>query len=999
MQVNEYQKELQALQRSPEGYSLAGYLLQQNSKNCKYFGALTYAVVIRSSNDLDEGRIKELVYVLHSNIKQLAADPSQIRGNLFIIRKLMSDLSLLYVKYHNYYVSPIWLFIEALGSNHGSDPQEFAFAVSQLPSLLFALLLILFTVLIEDVVKFNDYKSSVHAALHRDVFPLLVVIYEYILYLSENNQLDQELDSQALTTLNSWMQYIANANGDTKYNETQVSCFIRYLFIHFQTGVDVNQPDLISSAHQSFLIFDEILEINPTLLSMELKLSLYRVLFDNNQWGQEFMERVIFTDLKEEYSDEINAFVELVLVVLQLNSVRLSKTILEGTTQNILSIAHRLTAMTGPYEDENISGRMLVFWEELANVYQDSSDVFEAMFESQSDTEFKIRFEGEKTRILNEVARVYWKKLHLPDLPTYTSIKADFNSYRSSVADFFLVMYSLEKAPFYEVMVDSLIENINQLPSDPLVIADIEATLFLLFKINEDLVYFESQANALFPLSLRVFQNGIIGAFQHLPLNDPANAVFYATNVQYLASNEFFFKTAEGSVYLGALFDLLFPIIMSDSRILSLLASKTALTICDVCSNNLAGFLPNLEIIVIEMLKNPSIDSLIRLRMFKAFTVIARSIPLPQEHGRIVSGLITGVRDAGDAMMGAAGESLSDIQEEYLISLLSCLVNIAKGCALPDDTIEEVLIHQEQAYKEYWQEDPMGIKEHIYSIIEKFSLQYPPLFQKTLVVERCTLVLKNGLGEKLGGPFDLGDDAIAHYIISLMSIISNPNAVSYAFALIETLVSVNYREIDAYLVHELIEKAFTQRLDFLKTDPDMIESAIGVFSKIIECKPALILHTEVFSNTVVGFALDGLNASELLTVKSILKFWIGFLNMKRGTKEDQDRANEMFVGQNLGKLVTANLLLSFLKAPRSNLEYYYSVFRGLVARYPMQCKIWLVEALNDATEINRSKVTDKDLEMFVHKLLITRGRRTANEVLKSFWLQVNGFFEYNTVTF
>lgn len=999
-QVNIFQRELQALQKSPDGYNLASYLLQQHSKNCQYFGALTYAVVIQNLHHLEDERLHEIVSTIHAHIRQLTLDPSQLLGNLFIVKKLMSNLSLLYVKYHKQFKNPVWLFMEIFGAQSHGSHQDFASCISSLPPTQFVLLLVFFSIIIEDILKLNDYNSAIHVAVHDNLVPLLVVVFEYLLYLRENHQLLEEMDSQALLTLNSWMMYIPNTNGDSRYDYDQIASFIRFLFSHFQNSVDPNNLVQLSVSRQCLLIFNEILELNPSILSLELKLALYAILFDTNQWGTHFMNNVLFTDRMEQYSEEVNSFVDLVLTVLQLNSIRLSKSILEETTQNILSIAHRLSAIPGvPFVDENVSERLLVFWEDFAIVYHDSSDIFVTIFEANPDPAFRERFDAERNRIFDEIARVHWKKLHIPELSTYKAIRADFVSYRSSIAELFLVIYSLLNAPFYKMMTESLILSIQQFPSNYQLIADIEATLYLLFKINEDTVYFESQANALAPFSLQIFQSGIISTFKQLPPDDEANQLFYSTFVQYLSSNEFFFKTPEGSVFLGEVFDLLFPIIMNGSKNLSLFASKTATKICEECSKNLLGFLPNLEVIVVEMLENPSIDSLIRLRMFNAYSVIARRIKDPQEHSRIVFQLVLSVQEAGTAMMEAAGPSLTEVQEEYLISLLSCLVNIGKGSALPDDIIDEMLTQEEQAHMKFWKEDPLGVKQLVYSIVEKFSLEYNPLSQKTLVIEKCTLVLRCGLGERLGGPFEFSNETITRYLIALMDVTTNPNAVPYIYSLIETLIGINFREMDPQLVHQLITRVFTERLEFLKTDPDMIKSAINVFSKIIECKPSLIVHSEIFTGPIVAFALDGLNANELFIVKSALKFWSNLLNLKNGTKENQDKVTELFVSHNLGKLVTSNSLRSFFKAPRSNLEYYYMIFRGVLGKFPLQSKTWVIQSLNEDPQINRTKITDKDLELFVHKLMITRGRRTANEVLKAFWLTVNGFVEYNSQTF
>lgn len=938
-----------------------------------------------------------MLSTIYDHIHRLASDTSLLQANLFIMRKLMSNLTSIYVKKHGEIPNPVLDFLHALSGGSASDTASLAAVFRQLHPVSIALLLVFLSVLIEDVLKLNGVRVPLHTAIQNEIFPHMVVIYEYLGYLKHRAELPQSLDLQSLETLNTWMSYIPNITGDSRYEAAQISGFIEFMFAHLQGVVDTDDQDALSRSKQSIAIFTEILDVNPLLLDIQTKLRLYSCLFEEDKWGAQFMSKIIFANKHEEYPEETNAFVDLVLTVLQLNAIRLSKSILDPTTQNILSIAYRLSSVPGvPLDDEFISERMLVFWEELASIYEDSSDLMVEVFATKDDPEYERLFEGEKKRIFDQIAQVYWRKLHVPEVLVLNSIRTEFNSYRSSVADFFLVAYSLLKSEFYNLMTSFLIETIKMAETDYSLLADAEATLYLLFKINEDTTYYESQAKSLAPYSDAIFQSGIIAAFKNLPLDNPVSLLFHATFIQYLASNEFFFKTAEGSVYLGQVFDLLFPILMADFSNLSLLASKTATKLCEECSESLVQFLPNLEVIVVEMLKNTSIDSLIRLRMFSAYSSIARRVTDVEEHGKIVHGMISTIAEAGELMMYLGRPSITEVEEEYLISVLSCLVNVGKGSALSDEEIEDLSVEKELIYKEYWQKDPLKTKQLILLIVQKYSLEYHLLAQKTIIIENCAMIFRVGLGEKLGGPFDFGFDAIARYSISVMDAISNVNGVPYVFGLIECVVSVNYRELNPKSLEELIHRIFTEKLQFFKTDPDMIKSAINLFAKAIEVKPSLIIHSSIFTSTIAAFAVEGLSANESFLIKSILKFWCNLINLKRGTKEDQDKIAFLFCNQNLGKVVTVNLVVSFFKAPRSNLENYYSVFRGLVGRYPVQFKSWLQEALSEVPDHFRSKMNEKEVELFVHKLMITRGRRTANDVLKGIWLSVNGLVEYNT---
>ncbi|KAJ8137855.1 hypothetical protein OY671_008932, partial [Metschnikowia pulcherrima] len=234
-------------------------------------------------------------------------------------------------------------------------------------------------------------------------------------------------------------------------------------------------------------------------------------------------------------------------------------------TQSILGLAIRLTAAEGvPFVDESISERMLIFWEEFASVYQDSEDVFDALFETQADPNFQTAFEGEKRRVFDTVAGIYWSKLHLPESQMYEQIRSEFNAYRSNVADFFLVVYSLLKSDFYRSMSESLIQAFAESNLDS--VLDVEATMYILHKINDDAVYFESQALSLAPFASQIFESGLLSKFKTFKADDSTNSTMLATLVQFCSSNVFYFKTDNGSKHLGDVLEIVFPLVLSNEH-------------------------------------------------------------------------------------------------------------------------------------------------------------------------------------------------------------------------------------------------------------------------------------------------------------------------------------------------------------------------------------------------------------------------------------------------
>lgn len=959
--VHRLQSHLHQLQKSNDALALARGLLDSPSLNCKYFGALTYTVAIHEGKVVDRPALyADLLRRVHT----LAAE--------FVVRKLMANVAVLFLQQPGL-PDPVVGLAAAMAQLPGlALPQSLpALAPAQLAKLL-----LLFAILAEEAARSATHDA--HTRVRDHIYPQLLVAYEYMAVAKRQAGLSPDLEAQALATLEAWMLYVPNVGGDARYGD--LAPLFDYVFLHFPENFDFDAD--LDACRRSFAVFNDVLELNPSLVPHDQKQHIYALLF--GAWGKAFVALLQDPESRHNYHDEAAAYVELVLTVLLLNSLRLSKSILDESTQNILQMATDLSALSGvPFVDDFVSDRMLVFWAELASVYEDLSDVFDVLFEAHDDPQFQNAFEHERTRLFNHIATIYWRKIHFPPAHVYGEIRTEFALFRVSVLDFFLGVYSLLKAPFYRMMASALIDASQDL-GIPEKASDVEATMFLIYKINDDSVYFESQAASLVPHAAEIFALGLLGKF----LGSAANERLLSTLVLFLSSNEFFFKSREGSVYLEQVFHVLLPLALSGNSSLSLLASKVTAKLCEECSTHLGGLLPDLEAVVVRMLRDAAVDSLIRLRMFNAYSAIAKSTTNVETHSRTIAEMLRAIQECAQASSGG-----SEAYEEYVVSLLSCIVNIARGSTLLDDEIDSLSTEEQNGYQQFWARDPQGVKLSVLDTINKFSIEHPALSQKTIVVEKCCMILRAGMGEKLGGPFDVGTQMILQYVASLMAVTKNANSVPYIYGLAECCVSANFREMSPSMIEFLVELVFTSRIDFLGSDPDMVKAAVDLFTKILECKPSLLIFLPVFGASILPFASDALGATELYIIKSVLKFWGCFFNLKKGSADDQAEVQRLFLI--CGNYVTSKLMDSFISAPRSSLDHYFSIFRGVVAKFPLQFKAWLVDALTNL-QGSKPKLEAKNLEMFVHKLMVTRGRRTANDVLKLFWLEVNGQIEYST---
>lgn len=977
-------------------------------KNCQFFGALTYTVVLNNLNhqSLTEDALNTIVNDLQRHLYSHIRDQSQIGANLVIIKKLLSNLSLLFSKSPKLYQNPITTLLGVILSvNNLPVEAGLSSIIESLPLIHIDLLLTFFSILVEDVSKESEEKNT---NIHQVIYDFAFNDYKLILTYLQNSFSSLPLDSRLLVldTINSWVSYIsvAESNSTIRYNDTNllIEILLNCLVV-VPYDKEINETSL-NLASKALVVLTEIVEINPSMLKPETKKIITSILFEQNQWGINFINSVIFNEENRNlYSDEANNFVNLVIVYLQMDLLKFSKNILDPKYQHIISILIKLTDVPGiPIEDETISELLLAFWEELASIFVDDSETFDVLFESSSIPNFKESFNNEKQKIFDEVCRIYWLKIHLPDISTLAGIRSEFVHYRQNVADFFIVIYSLLSTPFYENLTSGLITSLDNLKQDlnPVTLVDVESTLYLLYKVTDDSTFYESQSSVLVPFTNSVFSNNLLAGFKNLPL-DNMNTYYHSSLVNYLSSVQFYLKTDLGKSYLGDIFDLLFMIMMKSSGVaslasLSLMTSKTILKICQECRSNLTEFLPNFELVLVDMLKDYTVDHLIRQRMFHSYTSIAQCIKDPQAFAGNLYRMISAINEQCTLVIN--GTPLNEEQQEYLTSLLSCIVEIGKGCQLPDEPDEIYSKEEQNAVDLYWSQDPLQIRSLVLSIINQFSLKYAPFVQNQFITEKCCLILKCGLGEPLYGPFKFDNLTIFQYVITKMDILSDINSVTFIYSLVETVIITDFHNLNDQMINELISNIFTSKLEFIKSDPDLIKSSIDLFATVIEKKPSLIIDLPIFFDVILYFAIEGLNANETFIIKSVVKFWTVLTALKKGSRVDQEKIQTVIgLENNISKLLVHNLFKSFLASSRSNLEYYYPAFRQLIGKYPMIFKKLVFETLSDDNlGIKQDRIDEQVKTAFVNKLMITRGHRAANDVLKNFWLSANGLIDFHS---
>lgn len=966
-EINQLQHTLHDYQKADDAFYLAFQLVEHPLMNCKFFGALTYTVKI---NEVRDKLKPEEVTILIEQLEKSTSDLFNVGLNntIMVIRKMLSNMGLLFIRYFDLYVNPVVQFFEKL---HGSSDIK-TFREDELK------LYVLFCCILAEDVSRQERTFSIHSVFRGRIYPLVDEVFQL---LSSVDVISEELNIVALDCVNAWVVYIAIAEGDSPERYPKTNSISTYLFRVLER-VNGDTIPFVDKAMKTFL---DILETNSVILDVPGLAYLNKLIFEPGNIGEQYMTLLAEDGSSYDSMDEINAYASLLIASVSKGMLKITKNATSTEVQYKLSLLLRLTDFPGiPVEEECVSEQFLTFWEDFISTYVDDSTTYDAFFES--DPVGKEKFEECRNNIVNRVCLIFWAKCRVPE-DLGGSINKEFLQYRANVADVFVAAFSLLQEPFYERVTSSVVREIHQLCAGTGSILDVERSLYILCKITDDITFFDTHLNMLIPHINSIFVSGLIDILSQAYAAGLMKHQICSTFIDFLSVSHFYLKNHTGKSYLGKVLDFLFSVLLNGSIVLSIKTSRTILKICQECSYDLIPFLPTFEALLLEVIKNYSIESIIRQRLFNAFISIAQGLRNPSKIGDILARVLSALHSRSLEIMQTHA-TLGEEEEDYLISLLSSVGMIGKSFENSDD-IDDVGEDLREEIVKYWGQDPLHIKETVLQIVQDFSVNYKYLSNNTLCIEKCCAILKSGIREPLDGPFKFSVNVLFDYVILKMDA-ENLNALSSIYGLIESAVIVNYVSLNPSEFNQILEHAFSKHIKLIKTDPFAICNSVELFAVIIEKRPGLVILLPAFED-VLMFAVDGLHAKETFIIKSILNFWAAFLKLKKGNKEEHEYVRNLLTGTRLGSLLVTNLLRAFVLASRSHLEYYYTVFRNVVAKFTLEAKNWLTDAFH---QLGHHILDERRIDTFVNQIMITRGQRQINEVLKKIWLQVNGLLDF-----
>ena len=566
---------------------MAACLIQTDSPNCQFFGALTYTVKINNyhksgispSTTPEPEKQKNPAEILHELLAALVFLGTKPEVQNHVLRKILTTLSRFFTKFPDYWNECIASTIATLSTGKPlPDLGNYSIEVlcQELTERNTILCLEFCQILIEDVKNANLENT--------DEAKIDLIINQNIRHLAMLLRYASEIQYPRAPHNTNILEHVFKTYGAWALNHPMGAEYIEILqpvtnsifqYVQHNPGTELYQTalDEISNILNRFpSFFDKQTKVHfgrilgetgrPIIEQIENKLAQISqspdpYIYDNDDDIDELQENA------QSFSKAAIAICELAMSNLDsLKSPEIS------TLIKYLLVISNFPGF--PYVDHNLTMFMLEFWGTYADAFLDTDDSVNI---------------SEAGPCIIQVIEIFWSKITLP-LPTQqTHWKTDsweaFDSFRKDFWEFLDTTYILVGAPLLNTLVSNILEQLDARSPNW---EKLEASLSCINALSENIHSHSSNENT---LVAQLFQSSLLEQLAHLD-----NMHIRTTGVNFIGSYDSFFEDDMGKPFLFPALDYLFKSLSISS--LSTTASRSIQKLCSSCrmflSNALSSF-------------------------------------------------------------------------------------------------------------------------------------------------------------------------------------------------------------------------------------------------------------------------------------------------------------------------------------------------------------------------------------------------------------------------
>ncbi|KAG0181559.1 hypothetical protein DFQ29_007920 [Apophysomyces sp. BC1021] len=677
----------------------------------------------------------------------------------------------------------------------------------------------------------------------------------------------------------------------------------------------------------------------------------------------------------------------------------------------LLDMIMQLTAFPGHFPaDQEVSDIPLNFWYVLQEtlfdhgivpVRQGPSDVRDGdddvSLENDSTVDQKIwiRRCGEAAvMVYRQLVTTLIQKAAFPEVSVWDSwnrgelfiVSVCFRIYRRDLGDTMINPYYVLRDQMTAILLQQAVAVLNQWDSTHLPSQRLEATLFCLKSISEEI---PADADAHIT---QFFGSDVLARL-------PQNNDFRLKNTTLLLMGSLAEWLKKHPEFLPSVMNFIVPCLSSPK--LAPAAASAFADICDTCRGSLIDELDSL-MHVYGAMAACQIPANIMQKVVESVADVIQVLP-PE---RAITPLMTLTGDIIQVITKALNAVKNEPETARLAILtqLQYLSACCRGIQSPNDDYQS-LSARNSAYDAY----ANGQLAAMFANIDGFA-------QITAAIRESTQQIAVVWG---------GDEqvmkALAHFLES--GIRSTSPLLALAFQDLVTLVEANYtrapfscwldtttfmmtvyggKEENAARLRDLLGLLTEKTLGFIngtedmEQHPDIVDSYFDLLSRmndilktIVRCPVVFYQLPRVMINTIFMFGIAGMNLQERLALKATLNFMADFVSQsfEEGT-ETAEIVNTMVMS--MGLQMMEQLLMGIGgRVPRSFSGPLVDVLYKLTGRYLEACRHWLQILLaHDGFPTNLVSRSDK--ELFVKSILGTRSFKRFKEIAHGFSIKCRG---------
>ncbi|KAF7724113.1 hypothetical protein EC973_001297 [Apophysomyces ossiformis] len=813
--------------------------------------------------------------------------------------------------------------------------------------------------------------------------------------------------SLVLATLSSFL-LASDLGSDVTVQQKALKCLQSWI----QYGIDLEDVYPLLRQTMIFTGHDELFESAIEVLLEAMQQSAwakYMTLRDDllNCLTSEWMRSRFAACIEEEDADTGRTLAKLFSTYGETFTDFLSIQLASPNISLLLDMIMQLTAFQGHFPvDQEVSDISLNFWyvlqetlfdqgiipvRENTSEARDGDDDVSLKSDSNVEQKLWIRRCGEAAMVVyRQLVTTLMQKAVFPENSVWESwnrdLKDKFRIYRRDLGDTMINPYYVLRDEMTAILLQQSISILNHWESTPFASQKLEATLFCLKSISEEIPA-DTDANI-----AQFFGTEVLGRL-------PANSDFRLKNTILLLMGslaEWFKKHSE---FLPSLMNFIVPCLSSPK--LAPAAAAAFADICDTCRNSLIGELDNL-MHVYGAMAACQIPANIMQKVVESVADVIQVLP-PES---AIAPLMTLTGDIIQVIRNALNLVKRDPDGARLVILtqLQYLSACCRGIQSPNDDYQSISARN-SAYDAY----ASGQSTVILSNIDGFP-QITAAIQESVQQiasvwsgdEQVMKVCKQTL-------------ALTHFLES--GIRSTSPLLALDFHALAALIESNYAQspfscwldlttfmMTVYGGHNqniarlrdilglLTEKtlSFINGPQGMEQHPDIIDSYFDLLSRTItRCPMVFYQLPRAMIDTIFMFGIAGMNLQERLALKATLNFMADFVSQ---SFEEGSQAAEVVntIVLNMGLQMMEQLLMGIGgRVPRSFSGPLVDVLYKLTGRYLEACRHWL-QVLLAHDGFPSSLVTRDDKDYFMKGVLGTRSFKRFKEIAHGFSVKCRG---------